>query len=272
MTVENIAHHAAEKGLECIILTPHFHKRVSDASTTLYEDSNEDVFLALREEIDCYEKRNGTVKFLLSTETDILSLHGEISLDISAAAENALDLVSPTLNYHPLLPLEFVKLTYGKCVNGLHESGEYLRAAEACGGVTRVLETMYQAQINAIRQCPYPAMLGHFFMAHSIHPDTYSCFDAKREHLALMNENAQRVIEVCREKGVIIDLTGVHLRPDESVSERFALNGFWVDFQRFVISECVRLQVPFHFGSDAHSLSGLGSAHGYYESIMHDLT
>ena len=97
MTVENIAHHAAEKGLECIILTPHFHKRVSDASTTLYEDSNEDIFLALREEIDCYEKRNGTVKFLLSTETDILSLDGEISLDISAAAENALDLVSPTL-------------------------------------------------------------------------------------------------------------------------------------------------------------------------------
>lgn len=272
MTVDNIARCAAEKGLECIVLTPHFHKRVSDTSATLYEDSDENIFLTLREQIDSYERRDGGVKFLLSAEADILSLDGDISLDISAKAENSLDFVSPTLNYHPLLPLDFVKLTYGRCVNGLHESGEYLRTAEACGGIEYILETVYRTQVNAIQKCSYPAMLGHFFMPHSIHPDTYSCFGARQEHLNLMKEGAKSVIHACRENNVMMDLTGVHLHPTESVSHRIELNGFLADFQRFVISECLAKHVPFYYGSDAHSLSALGGSHGYYESIIHSVS
>ena len=268
MTVENIAHHAYNKGLELIILTPHFHKRLSDASDTLYEDSDESILLALREEIDYYEKTDGKIKFLLSTEADILSLDGHSSLDISVSAENALDLVSLTLNHHPLLPLKFVKLTYGKYVNSLHESGEYLRAASKRGGVEGILKAMYETQINAIEQCQYPAMLGHFFMAHGVHPDTYNCFGAGAEHLALMKDGARRVIETCRRKNVMMDLTGVHMRADESVLERIARNGFLVDFQCFVIQECLRLQVPFYFGSDAHSLNSIGSARMYYDHIL----
>lgn len=44
MTVANIAARASEKGLKLIILTPHFHKQVTDGETTLYTDSDEGIF------------------------------------------------------------------------------------------------------------------------------------------------------------------------------------------------------------------------------------
>lgn len=267
MTVENIARQAEARGFGCIVLTPHFHKQVSDPSETLYQNSDESIFLTLREEIEHYEKTDGKIKFLLSAEADILSLDGKNALDISTTAEHALDIVTVTFNYHPLLPLKFVKLTYGKYINQLHQNGEYLNAAVGCGGVERVLKTMYQTQANAIEQCQYPMMLGHFFMDHSVHPDTYNCFGAMPHHLPLMKEGARMVIQACKKKDAIIDLTGVHLRQDEPVAERIALNDFLVDFQCFVLRQCIETQVPFYFGSDAHSLRSIGASHAYYEYI-----
>ena len=268
MTVENIAQSAKARGVDCVILVPHFHKRVYDENETLYTDTDENIFLALREEISSYEKNDGAVTFFLSTETDILTQDGDISLDISRAAENALDFVMPTFNFHPLLPLDLVKLTYGKYINGLHESGEYENAAKKLGGVSKVLETMYRSEVNALDRCPYPMMLGHFFMAHSIHPDKYSAFGAKKEHLSLMNDGARRVVEACKRNNALIDLTGVHLGNAETVAHRIEINGFFVDFQVYTVCECVRQNVGFFFGSDAHRLEAVGAERGYYDRIL----
>ena len=268
MTVENIAQSAKVRGVDCVILVPHFHKRLYNGDNTLYDDTDESIFPALREEISSYEKNDGTVAFFLSTETDILTEDGDISLDISRAAEDALDFVMPTFNFHPLLPLAFVKLTYGKYINGLHESGEYENAAKKIGGVSKVLETMYRSEVNALDRCPYPAMLGHFFMAHSIHPDKYSAFGAKEDNLPLMKDGARRVVEACKRNNALIDLTGVHLGSAETVTHRIQTNGFLVDFQIYTVCECMRQNVGFFFGSDAHRLGGVGAERGYYDHIL----
>ena len=253
MTVENIARRAEELGIDTVILTPHFHKRVSDATETLYD-----------------ETAGGKTRILLSVEADILSMDGKTALRLSPEAEQALDFVTPTMNYHPLLPLKFVHLTYGKDVNGLHESGEYARAAAELGGVARVLETMYETQANAILRCPYPAMLGHFFAAHSVHPDRYTWFGARGEHLPLMKEGVSRVIEACRRAGAILDLTGVHLK-EESVAEKMAKNGFLVELQRFAVEECLAKGVPFVTGSDSHKLTVIGRSRPYYDALLEEI-
>lgn len=264
MTVQNIGRKAEEVGIDTVVLTPHFHKQVSDETETLYMDSSDEIFPVLREEIRRYEKDGGTVRILLSTEADILSMDGALSLNLSQEAEGALDLVSPTLNYHPLLPLKFVHLTYGLDVNALHDSGAFLTAAKALGGVGSVLETMYQAEANAIRRCPYPAMLGHLFMTHSVHPDRYSCFDAKPEHLPLMRRGIAEILCACVQTGAMIDLTGVHLFPDVTVQEKLRQNGFLVEFQLQVLRECRRLGVPAFAGSDAHGLHEIGGSDAAY--------
>ena len=268
MTVENIARAAVEKGIGLIVLTPHFHKTVSDESDTLYTDTDENMLLSLREEIDRYEKNNGSVKFLLSAEADILSVDGALSLSPSPEAEKALDLISPTLNYHPLLPLYLVRLTYGKYVNALHESGEYLKAAEKIGGVEAVLESAYLSEINAIKHCPYPPMLGHLFMSVSAHPDERSAFGAKEEHLPLLKKMTQELILLCKEKQAFIDITGVHLKHGENAEGFIKRNGYHTDLHRFTAHECVRHGVCFNYGSDAHSLPTIASAHSYYETII----
>ena len=48
MTVEGIAKSAGQRGIDTVILTPHFHKAVSDGTDTLYEDTDEGIILALR--------------------------------------------------------------------------------------------------------------------------------------------------------------------------------------------------------------------------------
>jgi histidinol phosphatase-like PHP family hydrolase len=268
MTVENIAAIAKSRGVDGVILTPHFHKGVSDETAMLYEDSNEDLFLALREEINYYEKTDGSVHFLLSTEADILSVDGELSLDISKKAENALDLITPTMNYHPLLPLKFVGLTMGKYIDELHESGAYEKAAAELGGVSKVLSLMYETQTNAVRRCPYPAMLGHLFMAHSFHPYQNNCFGAKREHLELMKEGVSQLIAACRDTDTFIDLTGVHLIGEQTAKDKIKNNDFLVEFQRFVIQECQRMGVFTYYGSDAHSLSSVGKNCADYFALV----
>ena len=268
MTMESIAARAREIGLDTVILTPHFHKQVRDESETLYTDTDESIFFALREEINHYEKQCGAVRFLLSAEVDILSEKGDLSLKLSLKGEEQLDLVTPTMNYHPLLPLRFVHLTYGKDVDRLHESGEYQDAARAIGGVERVLESMYQTQINAILHCPYPAMLGHFFAAHSVHPQKYTWFNAKKEHLPLMKEGAMGVIEACRKTKSIMDLTGVHLQKGESVAERWQKNDFLTELQATVLSHCKREKILALAGSDAHRLEAIGRSEAYYRFLL----
>ena len=49
MTVESIARKAEEVGLSLIILTPHFHKKVSDASATHYDNSDAEILKKLRQ-------------------------------------------------------------------------------------------------------------------------------------------------------------------------------------------------------------------------------
>ena len=267
-TVEKIAASAEAAGVGAVVLTPHFHKAVKDESESLYGNSDEKIFGLLREEIEAYKARGGRVSVLLSTEADILDANGNISLTASAETVAALDLVTPTVNYHPLLPLSFVHLTYGRDVNALHDSGAYARAAEAIGGVARVLTSFYDTYINAVLRCPYPCMVGHFFAAHSVHPDRNTWFGAREEHLPLMMDGARRVIDACRSKNAMLDLTGVHLSAGETVEERLKKNGFLVDFQRFVIAECRKNGVAFYAGSDAHSPGGVGGASEYYRYIM----
>ncbi len=267
MTVENIARRAESEKIDTVILTPHFHKRVSDGTDYLYEDSDESIFTALREEIDSYEARGGSVRVILSAEADILSPSGEMALPSSSEALDALDLVTPTMNYHPLLPLKFVRLTYGKEVDRLHESGEYAEAARAAGGVEYLLRTMYDTQVNAILHCPYPAMLGHFFAAHSVHPDRHTWFGAREEHLPLMLEGAERVVEACRKKAAILDLTGVHMKAD-TVEQKRAKNGFLWDFQRFTVKKCLDSDVFLVAGADSHRLSAIGRSRGYYDALF----
>ena len=267
MTIENIAARAEEKGFDSIILTPHFHKKVTDGERELYQNSDESIFLSLRDEIDAYAKDGGKVRFLLSCEADILSLDGETSLDISNEAERALDAVTLTMNYHPLLPLKFVGLTMGKYIDELIESGEYNEAAKRLGGVDRVLQAMYECELSAIEKCQYPSILGHFFAAHSVHPDKYTWFDAGREHMPMMMEYSARIIDACKKKGTVIDLTGVHMKTD-TVAEKMAKNGFMVDFQRFVINECKNKGVYTLYGSDAHSLASIGNAYEYYKELF----
>ncbi len=267
MTVENIAATAKERGVDGVILTPHYHKQVSDETDSLYLDTNQDIFLSLREEIEHYERNDGSVAILLSTEADILSLDGEMSLVPTRETEAALDLITPTLNYHPCLPLVFVGLTMGRKIDELHESGAYERAAAAIGGIGEVLSLMYETEINAIKRCTYPAMLGHLFMAHSFHPCLNNAFGARREHLELMQDGVKRVICACKDAGALIDLTGVHMTSTQSVADKMKNNDFLVDFQRYVVQECQRIGVPAYYGSDAHSLDSIGGCADYYRAL-----
>ena len=176
-------------------------------------------------------------------------------------------MVTPTMNYHPLLPLTFVRLTYGKEVDGLHDSGEYAAAAEAAGGVEYLLRTAFEAQKQAILGCPYPSMLGHFFAAFSVHPDRNTWFGVREEHLPLMMAGAREVIEACRERRAILDLTGVHTKVD-SVEEKMRKNGFLMEFQYFVVDLCREMGVPTVSGADSHSLSAIGRSRRYYDALL----
>lgn len=267
MTVKNIACRATELGLDAIILTPHFHVEVRDETKTLYYNTNEEIFLKLREEIDHYKKTDGSIRFLLSSEVDILSADGDLSIKISSEAEKALDVITPTVNFHPQLPLKFVGLSQGRVVDGLHEGREFSEAAQKIGGIEKVLEGLYSAEINAIKKCDYPSILGHFFAAHSVYPHKYTWFNAKKEHLPLMKEYTLELIETCRVKGAAMDLTGVQMLEGDTVSDKMAKNGFMVDFQCFTVDSCKQNGVNFAFGSDAHSLSAIASPFDYYNAL-----
>lgn len=267
MTVENIAAKAREQGIGAIVLTPHWHKQVSDETETLYEDSEVGMLLALRQEIDALQRKDDAVKVLLSTETDILSVDGSLSLELTPEIEDAVDLITPTMNYNPILPLCCVHLTYGKDVNGMHESGEYQRMADKAGGIPAVLEAMYEAEANAILRAPYPCMLGHFLAAHSLHPDKYSWFGAGEEHLPIMKAGVDKVIAACAEKNAMIDLTGVHMK-GQTAREKADSNGFWFAFQQYVVETCRKHGVAAYPGSDSHRLKKIGTNLVYYDLLF----
>ena len=122
-------------------------------------------------------------------------------------------------------------------------------------------------QVDAIEKCQYPSILGHFFAAHSVHPDKYTWFGAGREHLPMMMEYSARIIDACKKKGTVIDLTGVHMKTD-TVAEKMDKNSFMVDFQRYVVNECKNKGVYALYGSDAHSLASIGNAYDYYKELF----
>lgn len=264
MTVENIAAEAQRLGLGLVVLTPHFHKRVSDASETLYTDTDPGILTQLRDEIDAYRRRGGAIPFLLSTEADILSMQGELSLDPSPMVEKALDFITPTMNYHPLLPLHGVHLTYGRDIDRMHESGEYAAMAEAAGGVDKVLDAMYETQANALLRAPYPAMLGHFFAAHSVANDRYNWFGAEEAHLSRMQDGARKVLDACQRTGAMVDITGLHLH-NETPAHKRQKDGFLYGFQRWFLDRCDEMQIAYYPGSDAHGLGGLSGSLCYGE-------
>lgn len=261
MTVANIAKAAKERGIEQIILTPHFHKKVSDASDTLYDDSDENMFAKLREEINACDSN---VKILLSTEADILDVNGHTSADgFCQKTKDTLDAVTLTLNYHPLLPLKCVEVTYSKCIEDIYESGYYAGCESAAGGTEKVLEAMYKAQINAIKQASYPVILGHFFAAHSNAVANYSWFNAKEKHINLMKEGSSELVKLCADKHTVIDLTGIHPK-DETNEQKRIRDGFFFDFQKWFVDYARQNGVTLTCGSDAHSLKSVGNV-GYYK-------
>ena len=259
MTVENIANQAMEKGLTCIVLQPHFHKQVSDETATLYTDTDEEILVKLREEIEKYYAAHGTA----------LTIDGTTALKLSARGEAALDLVTPTVNYHPLLPLKAVEVTYGACICEIHGSGLYRSFVEKAGGVAHIMQTLYEAEVNAILRCPYPCMLGHFLAAHARPRECYSWFGAEEEHLEIMKQGAEKILAACQKTGAMIDLTGV--RPngeiDETLEGKRIRDGFFYDFQRWFIAKCKEKGIIALPGTDSHALVPIGTT-GYYPEIM----
>ena len=268
MNVKNIAEQALKKGLTCVILTPHFHKNVSDETASLYTDTNEDILLQLRQEVD---KVNSEFKddltVLLSTEADILDTNGITALKISKKAEDALDLVTPTVNYHPLLPLKAVEVTYGRCIAEIHSSGVYDAFAKKIGGVDKVLETLYETEVNAIINSPYPSILGHFFAAHSYAVGEYNWFGASSKHLRIMDEGADKIIDACVKTGTMIDLTGIHCG-SSGYDKKQNDDGFFYDYQKRFIQKCINNNVLIFPGSDAHGLIAVGDI-GYYRQKLY---
>ena len=264
MTVENITKAAEERNIKQIILTPHFHKKVSDASMMLYDDSNEDIFLKLRSEIDALDS---DVKILLSTEADILDIDGHSSADgFCQKTKDTLDALTLTLNYHPLLPLKCVEVTYSKCIEEIYESGYYAECESAAGGTKRVLETMYEAQINAVKRAEFPVIVGHFFGAHSNAVKEYSWFNAKKEHINIMKQGASELVRVCADNGSVIDLTGIHTK-DETLLQKRERDGFFLEFQNWFIRYAKQHGVTLTCGSDAHSLKSIGNI-SYYNYFI----
>ncbi len=264
MTVENIARAAEAAGLALIVLVPHFHKRVTDESQSLYEDSKEEILWQLREEIDCYKKSGGSVELLLSTEVDILSVDGDLSLAPSHKTEQCLDLITPTLNYHPLLPLEAVAVTAIKKVDAFHESGRFAEMAARAGGRQRVLEAAYQAMANGARRCEYPAMLGHFFCSHTIPNQGYTWFGITEADRKTVWDGTREILSVCEARGAMLDLTGIHFT-DCTAEEQRQKDGCWYDFQCWVMEECRRRGIRFYAGSDSHRLVTIPSVSIYGE-------
>lgn len=264
MTVQNIADMARSKRIDLVVLVPHFHRKLTDATETLYEDTDETIFLQLRDEIDFYS-RHGDVQFLLSTEADILSIDGELSLSISSEAEKALDLITPTMNFSPLLPYRMVHLTSAKDRDRLHTSGEYLSAAEGVGGITAVLQAMYTCEANALLHSPYPCMLGHFFAAHSLNGD-HSWFGIQRSHVPLITAGANKVIDACKRSNALLDITGLRF-PNMTVEDKKKKDGFLYEFQKHVIDQCALSDVPALPGSDAHTINQIGEVSYYYEAF-----
>ena len=265
MTVENIAKKAEETGVKLIVLTPHFHKQLQDSQMVLYENSDEIIFSQLRQEINEYEKKGGKIRFLLSSEVDIISVDGTLSLEPSKLVEENLDFIMPTLNFHPILPLRAVDVTNPEGREKLHGSGEYMAMVEEAGGMERIIETIYTTQMNAIRKAPYPSMLGHFFCVHS-RAGKYSWFNLKEERLPMMMEGAEKVLAACKSTGTMIDITGNRIKGTDIDAKRRDL-GFLFDFQKWFLGRCDELGIITCPGGDAHDLSRI-SGTWFYEELL----
>ena len=265
MTVKNIAKIAKEDGVGLIVLTPHFHKQLKDDETTLYENTDENIFYQLRKEIDEYEREDGSVRFLLSSEVDIVSGDGDLSLKPSNLIEENLDFIMPTLNFHPTLPLRAVEVTNPAGREKLHGLGEYAVIAEQAGGMEILIKNMYVAQANAIRKAPYQAMLGHFFAAHSYN-GPYNWFGLEEKHLSLMKEYAEQVLEACVSAGAFIDITGNRIK-DTNIEEKRREMRFFFDFQIWFLERCDELGIITCPGGDAHDLSRI-SGTWFYEELL----
>ena len=265
MTVENIANKAEEAGVKLIVLTPHFHKQLQDSQTVLYDNSDEIIFSQLREEINEYEKKGGKVRFLLSSEVDIISVDGTLSMTPSKSVEENLDFIMPTLNFHPALPLRAVDVTNPEGRNKMHGTGEYMAMVENAGGMEKIIDAMYTAQENAIRRAPYPAMLGHFFAAHGYN-GPYNWFGLCKEHLPIMMEGAEKVLEACKSTGTMIDITGNRIKDTDIDAKRRDL-GFLFDFQKWFLGRCDEIGIITCPGGDAHDLSRI-SGTWFYEELL----
>jgi len=256
MTVQNIAKTALKQRKTCVILVPHFHKQVSDDTATLYTDTHEEILIKLREEIDAYYAANGTaLTILLSTEADILDTDGNTALNLTRKGEDALDLVTPTVNYHPLLPLKAVEVTYCEPMVDLHKSGRYKRFAEQIGGTEKVLESLYETEVNAILRCPYPCMLGHFWAAHTYVSENLSWFGAGPEHTNLIRAGSEKILDACQKTGAMIDLTGLRRHYDDaSLEAKRERDGFFFAYQRWFLNLCRQRGIIALPGTDSHTL------------------
>ncbi len=268
MTVKNIAKQAEEDGVQLIVLTPHFHKQLKDDEMILYENSDPKIFQQLRQEIDDYEREDGSVQFLLSSEADILSVDGDLSLELSSLVEETLDFIMPTLNFHPTLPLRAVDVTNPTGREKLHGSGEYASMVEKAGGMEDIIKAMYVAQANAIKKSPYQAMLGHFFAAHSYN-GPYNWFGLEEKHLPVMKEYAEQVLEACASAGAFIDITGNRIKDMDIDAKRHEM-GFLFDFQMWFLGRCNELGIVTCPGGDAHDLSRISGTWFYEELLSRD--
>ena len=133
------------------------------------------------------------------------------------------------------------------------------------GGMEKIIDAMYTAQANAIQNISFPAMLGHFFAAHSKNGQ-YNWFGLREEHLPMMMEGAEKVLEACKSTGTMIDITGNRIKDTDILFKRRDL-GFLFDFQKWFLGRCDELGIITCPGGDAHDLSRI-SGTWFYEELL----
>ena len=271
MTVDNIAREACAKGIGLTILTPHCHHLLKEGDFSLYWDTDPCIFERLREKIETYQKKDGRVRFLLSSEVDILSMDGGISMEPSRQIECNLDMITVTMNFHPGLSIRSVELSYYHRIRELYDSGEAQKLMDTVGGKEKAMRMAYSAQASAIRSCPYPCALGHFWISHNSCFDGYNWSGLVESDLDAMKEGAAEVLDALHRRGGMLDVTGIQ-DPDQQWLKDLGLNrkvvepaGFFREFHRWVLREAEKLEIPVLCGSDAHALDTIGRSRIYQE-------
>jgi hypothetical protein len=83
-----------------------------------------------------------------------------------------------------------------------------------------------------------------------------------------MKNECKKLFQILQEKDAMIDLSGIHLKGTVTAEVKAEQNGFLTEFQRYAVSLCREMKIPFYFGSDAHKLHKIGSEWTYPNTVL----